>query len=71
MERETLFDVVIGNRSLGWADRQGSSYRKVNALPRQVGEEYLAYCQRFFQEIQGLGHVFLYKGARRIAARGW
>lgn len=61
----------VGARSLGYADRQGSGYRKLYALPRQVGEAYADYAARFFREVRGLGHVYLYKGGRRIAARGW
>lgn len=60
---------TIGNRSLGWADRQGSGHRRVNVLPRKHGEPYPAYCLRFFREVRGLGHVFLYRGRRRIGAR--
>lgn len=69
--RDTLFDLAIGSRSLGWADAQGSGRRTINMLPRQLGEPYTDYSQRFFREIRGLGHVFLYKGTRRIGRRGF
>ena len=71
MTRTTLFDVQIGSRSLGYADAQGIGRRKVYALPRQLGETYTDYCRRFFEEVRGLGHCYLYLGGRRIGRRGW
>ncbi len=62
---------MLGKNSLGWRDAYMGGAGKTFVLPRMTGESRTIYTRRFLHEVRGLGQVFIYKGHRRIARRGW